>query len=233
MGLVTVMFLAFAVPPLLSRIRVVRIPIAVGEILAGVIVGRSGLNLLTTDVALDVLQFLGLLYLMFAAGLEVDFQALSGNRSEGSGSKNGSGQGLLARLHHPLIIGIAFHLITVALAYWWVMNGTDRALLPHPLGFALLMSTVGFSIIMPVLKETNRLSTPFGQVIVGVAAIGDFAPVVAITVLITLQRGGTLLDVVLLAALFLVAYLFYRLGRRFRNIEFFEGLTRGDRKSVV
>lgn len=245
LGLVTVMLLAFAVPPLLSRIKVVRIPIAVGEILAGIIIGRSGLNLLTSDPALDVLSFLGLLYLMFSAGLEVDFQALARDRAgveNGSPGANGSpgtnddretngsgakAQRRLAWLHNPLAFGGLNHVITVALAYWWVVSFTDPGLLPQPLAFALLMSTVGFSIIMPVLKETNKLSSPFGQLIVGVAAIGDFMPVVAMTIIITLQRSGSVLDVLLLVALFLAAYLFYIVAKRFRHVEGFEGLSRG------
>lgn len=228
LSLVTVMLLAFAVPPLLSRIKVVRIPIAVGEILAGILIGRSGLNLLTPDAALDVLQFLGLLYLMFAAGLEVDFQALTGDRANGKGSRGGNGSSrVLPWLHNPLTFGALNHVITIALAYWWVASFTDRALLPQPLAFALLMSTVGFSIIMPVLKETNKLSSPFGQLIVGVAAIGDFLPVVAMTIIITLQRSGSVLDVLLLVALFLAAYLFYVVAKRFRYMQALEGLSMG------
>lgn len=227
LGLVTVMLLAFAVPPLLSRIKVVRIPIAVGEILGGVLIGRSGLNILTPDAALDVLQFLGLLYLMFAAGLEVDFQSLSRDRN-GKTTENGDGAPQrFPWLHNPLSFGAVNHVLTVILAYWWVVSFTDRALLPQPLAFALLMSTVGFSIIMPVLKETNKLSSPFGQLIVGVAALGDFLPVVAMTIIITLQRSGSLVDVLLLVALFVAAYLFYVVAKRFRNVKGFEGLSRG------
>lgn len=234
-GLVTVMLLAFAVPPLLSRIKMIRIPSAVGEVLAGVIVGQSGLKLLSPDPSLDVLQFLGLLYLMFAAGVEVDFRALSGGDTGSSshdaqgGKVNGrtGGSAFLARLHHPLYLGVLFNFITVILAYLWAAHFTDRSLIPYPLPFAFLMATVGFSIIMPVLKETERLATPFGQILVAVAAIGDFVPVIAMTVLVTLHHRGTAHDLLLLVALFLAALAFYFVARRFRNVQAFGGLTQG------
>ena len=230
-ALVTVMLLAFAVPPLLNRIKVVRIPTPVGEIVAGMIVGHSGLRLLTPDISLEILQFLGLLYLMFAAGLEVDFRALQGGRSGGdNGIDPNSLSGkypALARFHHPLVLGIVFNVVTALLSYLWVTNFTSTDLIPQPLAFALLMTTVGFSIIMPVLKETDQLSTQFGQVVVGMAAIGDFAPVLFISVLITLHHKGSMTDVLLLVALLLAAFLFYRVARRFRNVNAFSGLTVG------
>ena len=51
--------LALAVPIIASRIRRVTLPIVVGEILAGIIIGRSGLNLIEPSPTLDFLAEFG------------------------------------------------------------------------------------------------------------------------------------------------------------------------------
>ena len=74
LSLLLVVFLAFLVPLLLSRFK--RVPVVVGEIVAGVIIGGSGLNLVEANPTLVVLSDIGLAFLMFLAGMEIDFSKL-------------------------------------------------------------------------------------------------------------------------------------------------------------
>ncbi len=74
--LLLVVLLAFLTPLLLGRLRHIRIPVVVGEILAGMIFGRSGLNIIQPDPWLELLATLGFAYLMFLSGLEIDVSAL-------------------------------------------------------------------------------------------------------------------------------------------------------------
>ncbi|HSR31046.1 MAG TPA: cation:proton antiporter [Anaerolineae bacterium] len=74
--LLIVVLLAFVVPLILGRFKRLSIPVVVGEILAGVIVGDSGLGLVGHDPMLETLALLGFAYLMFLSGLEVDFDAV-------------------------------------------------------------------------------------------------------------------------------------------------------------
>ena len=64
--LLLVLFLAFLVPLLLSRFK--RIPVVVGEIVAGIIIGHSGFNLVGENPTLVVMSDIGLAFLMFLAG---------------------------------------------------------------------------------------------------------------------------------------------------------------------
>ena len=73
--LLTVVALAFVVPFLLARFR--RVPVVVGEIMAGIIVGRSGLALVHDDFTLELLAEIGFAFLMFLSGLEIDFSLLT------------------------------------------------------------------------------------------------------------------------------------------------------------
>ena len=75
--LLIVVMLAFLVPLLLSTVRGrLAVPIVVGEIVAGMIVGRSGFGwVVPENGALELLKELGFVLLMFLSGMEIDFAA--------------------------------------------------------------------------------------------------------------------------------------------------------------
>src|SRR5688572_19628939 len=81
--LLIVVILAFLVPLFLSSVRGrLAIPIVVGEIVAGMIVGRSGFGWVSPDNgALDLLKELGFVLLMFLSGIESGFRYLCGSDS--------------------------------------------------------------------------------------------------------------------------------------------------------
>ena len=75
--LLIVVALALFVPLLLTRFRRLRLPIVVGEILAGIVVGRSGFDWVShEDHLLTLLAEFGFVFLMFLAGMEIDFTNL-------------------------------------------------------------------------------------------------------------------------------------------------------------
>ena len=59
-------------------------PDIIGLIIAGIIVGPNGLNLLSGDIGFSIFGTTGLLYLMFLAGLEIDLNDLLRNRRQGA-----------------------------------------------------------------------------------------------------------------------------------------------------
>jgi len=67
--LLIVVLLAFLVPVLLTRFRRIGIPVVVGEIIAGIIVGQSGFQLVGANQVLEILSILGFSLLMFLSGL--------------------------------------------------------------------------------------------------------------------------------------------------------------------
>ena len=76
--LLIVILLAFLVPVVLRRVERLRLPVVVGEILAGIAVGRSGLGWVPEhDPTLELLSEFGFVYLMFLSGMEIDFSGLS------------------------------------------------------------------------------------------------------------------------------------------------------------
>src|SRR6201989_1569732 len=77
-GLLIVVGIAFAAPFLLALFPRVRLPSVVLEIVAGIVVGPSVLGWVHVDQTIAVVSTLGLAFLLFLAGLEIDFARLRG-----------------------------------------------------------------------------------------------------------------------------------------------------------
>lgn len=73
-----VLLIILLVPLFLRRVR---IPTLIGLIVAGIVVGPKGLNLLQRDASIVLFGTVGLLYIMFLAGLEMDLAEFKRNRA--------------------------------------------------------------------------------------------------------------------------------------------------------
>ena len=80
-GVLLVTVVAFLAPIMASLIPLVRVPSLVLEVIAGIIIGPAGFGWVHIDLPLRVLSLLGLAFLLFLAGLEVEFDRLSGTPS--------------------------------------------------------------------------------------------------------------------------------------------------------
>jgi trk system potassium uptake protein TrkA len=193
--LLIVVVLAFLVPFVLSRFRRLRLPIVVGEILAGIVVGNSGLRLVGDDPILDVLALLGFAYLMFLSGLEVDFDAVL--------PRPGVWQGpWKERIGNPLSLGVLAFLLTLALGLLagWGLLAIDAA--NDPWLAALILSTTSLGLVMPVLKERGLTTRPFGQTLLVAAVVADFATMLLVSVYAVLHARGLSPDILLFLLLF-------------------------------
>src|SRR6186997_2731553 len=74
-----VLFIILFAPILLNKLK---IPHIIGLILAGIIVGPYGLNLLLRDSSMVLFGTVGLQYIMFTAGLEIDMEEFKKNRQK-------------------------------------------------------------------------------------------------------------------------------------------------------
>src|SRR5215210_3075513 len=76
--LLIVMAVAFAAPLLLGLFPRVRLPSVVLEIVAGIVVGPAVLAVVEVDEAIEVIALIGLAFVLFLAGLELEFEKLRG-----------------------------------------------------------------------------------------------------------------------------------------------------------
>lgn len=198
--LLLILFLTFLVPPLLSRIR--WLPVVVSEIIVGMIIGKSGFNLVKPDATLDFLAEIGLAILMFLAGLEIDFSLVLTKPSGGR-----------RRRISPIVLAATSMIITLVLAGFISSRLASHGLLNDPWMVGLILSTTSLGIVLPVLKDGGLSGGDFGQTILVSALFADFVTMFLITVYVALKSTGLSLDILLVVVLFVAALIVYRVGR--------------------
>ncbi|GER66625.1 Na+/H+ antiporter GerT [Weizmannia acidilactici] len=162
-------------------------PSVVGKLVAGIVIGPSVLGLVHDSELLSEMSRIGVILLMFLAGLETDLDEFK--KSAKSSILVGS-------------VGVAFPLVFGALA--------GRLLGLDWLGAAflgLLLSATSVSISVQTLKELGKLKSKEGMVVLGAAVIDDVLVMVALAFLMSLAGGDTNLGIVLLkkAVFFFIA----------------------------
>lgn len=209
-SLLLVVGLAFIVPLLLLRFRWLMIPAVVGEIFAGIIIGRSVLDLVPQDEhVLDLLAELGFVFLMFIAGMEIDFTGMR----IGYGGRSPDGDQRWGPLH---LAGLNF-VITLALAAVFGLLLYSAGLVQDIWMMALILTTTSLGVVMPVLKERGLAGGAYGQTIMTSAMVADFATMLLITVLVATLSSSANLRILLIGVLFVLFFAIYQFGMLFFN----------------
>jgi Kef-type K+ transport system membrane component KefB len=207
--LLIVIFLAFLVPIALSRFRKLRLPIVVGEIIAGIIIGRSGFGWVQHhEVILDLLAELGFVFLMFLSGMEIDFSSLGLFTNKPRSKDQPASPIRLAALSFALTLGLS---VIIGFAF------TRAGLASSPWMIALILSTTSLGVVLPVLKEQGLSSGRYGQTLLIAALIADFVTMLLITVVVAALSHGLTLDILLIGLLFVAFFLVYYFGGFFFN----------------
>jgi Kef-type K+ transport system membrane component KefB len=167
--------IAFAVPLLLGLAPTLHLPSVVLEIVAGIVIGPAILGLVEVDVPLEVLALLGLAFLLFLAGLEIDLDRLRG-----------------ARLR---IAAIGFG-VSLAIAVGIGLGLYAAGILRAPLLVAIILSSTSLGIVIPVLADAGHSSTRLGQLIIAGSSIADFGAIILLSLFFSEDSssvGSTLL----------------------------------------
>jgi Kef-type K+ transport system membrane component KefB len=198
-SLLVVALISLAAPLLIAYLPVLRVPGPVLLIVAGIAVGPSGLRWVKVDVPIQILSLLGLAFLLFLAGLEIDPQQLRGKVLR----LTGAGYAV------SLAIGVAVGLL-------FGVAGFTKS----PLLVGISLSATSLGLVVPVLKDAGQLDTEVGRLTVAGASIADFLAVVLLSVFFSTSGGGIGPKVILLggfALLVVVAVVaLSRLGRSVR-----------------
>lgn len=214
-SLLIIISLAVAVPMLLSKFKKVTIPGVVGEILVGIIIGESGFNLIHDGVEIEFLNSFGFAFLMFLSGLEVDFSLLrttKENRKDKIYEK-------------PIALGVLIFIGTLIMSFAFSFALERYGLVGNSMLMTLILSTTSLGIVVPILKERNIISTEYGQTILMAALVADFATMVLITVFISFRTNGANFRAFLVVILFMVFFIFLRVGRKFVDNEVLREMT--------
>jgi monovalent cation:H+ antiporter-2, CPA2 family len=215
-SLLIVVVVAFLTPILLNRLRLQVIPVVVAEIIAGIMIGKTGFNLVKPDMWIETLSTLGFLFLMFLSGLEIDFSAFA-NKPKANKKQKEPNPFVVAS-----IIFLAIFVLSYGLSYLFVLAGyIDNALL-----MTLIISTISLGVVVPTLKDTNLMKTTIGQTILLVAVIADLATMILLAVFVSIYEPGHK-SVWLLLGLFAAGVVFYFVGKYFKKSSFVETMAKG------
>jgi Kef-type K+ transport system membrane component KefB/Trk K+ transport system NAD-binding subunit len=201
--LLIIVGIAFMVPIVISRLRGNFIPIIVGEILAGIFVGKSGLNLVEENIVLDILSTLGFIFLMFLSGLEINISGLLRTRSDPSAVW------WRRFLSSHLFLAVVSFLFAVVLSLFAATFLAGLGMVKSPLIMALILSTTSLGVVAPVLKQEGFTADHYGQLIMACSVVADFASIFLISVYVLFYNQGLsaeILLVLVLLAIFTIAY---------------------------
>jgi Kef-type K+ transport system membrane component KefB len=182
-GLLIVTVVAFAAPIVVAAIRWVKFPSPVLEIIAGIAIGPAGLGWVKVNPPIQILSLVGLAFLLFLAGLDIDLMSLKGRVLQLS----------FAGFVLSLVLGLAAAALFQSLG--WVRS---------PFFVAVVLAATSLGLVVPVLKDAERLDSTLGHLVVGGASVAEFGTVILLSLFFSQSRGTAASKVVTFAAFVLV-----------------------------
>ncbi|HFQ7101317.1 TPA: cation:proton antiporter [Staphylococcus aureus] len=221
LSLVIVVLAAFLTPIIVNRLNINFLPVVVAEILMGIVIGNSFLNIVERDSILNILSTLGFIFLMFLSGLEIDFKAFKKDKRARQGQNNDESS-IPGHLNLALTVFAFIMIISILLAYVFKWLGlVDDVLL-----MVIIISTISLGVVVPTLKEMNIMRTTIGQFILLVAVLADLVTMILLTVYgaINGQSGSTIWLIGILVVFTAISYI---LGVQFKRMSFLQKLMDG------
>ncbi|QNG59559.1 monovalent cation:proton antiporter family protein [Bacillus sp. PAMC26568] len=218
-SLVIVLLAAFITPILLHRLKIKVMPVVVAEIIMGIIIGKSGFNLVQEDMWLETLSLLGFIFLMFLSGLEIDFTAFIGGKKK---EILPSGKEAPNTFVVSFLIFIGIFILSLLLSYLFVQLG----FIENVLLMTLIISTISLGVVVPTLKDAGIMKSNIGQIILLVAVIADLVTMILLAVFASIY-GGENTNTWLLLLLFGAGVCLYFLGKTFQSRSFIETMSKG------
>ncbi len=187
-NLLIIMLVALAAPLIVNAIPALRVPSPVLEIVAGIVIGPSVLGWVQVDAPVEVLALVGLAFLLFLAGLEIDVHRLRGR---------------------PLILALTGFVVSfavvvaVGVALLLAVGGFASA----PLLVAIILCATSLGLVVPVLRDSGQIAGATGQLIIVAASIADFGAVILLSLFFSEESTGLAARLLLLAGLAVVVVL--------------------------
>lgn len=160
-------FVAFvaALAPLLAALPSrLRTPVVVAELMLGILIGPHLLDLVSPEGLVDILSELGLTFLLFMVGLEIDLGIIKGRA--------------LALAVAGWCLSLSAAMVSMAIV------GSIGLIHAPPMLAAVALSTTALGVVAPILRDERLLDTEFGKLVMASAAMGEFGPLVVISLLL-------------------------------------------------
>jgi Kef-type K+ transport system membrane component KefB len=160
-SLLIVGVVAVAVPLFLGLVPAVKLPAVVLEILGGILVGPTVLGWVHLDVAVRVVADLGLGFLLFMAGFEIDLRRFD--------------RRILLLVSRAFVLSV---ILALLVAYGLQLGGQVKDGLL--VGITLVATSLG--VLVPILHDAGQTETIFGRMIMAAGSLAELAPLVLLSV---------------------------------------------------
>jgi Kef-type K+ transport system membrane component KefB len=152
-------------------------PVALGELLVGIILGPSVFNVITDQATVSVFAELGAIILLFYIGLETEIADLK------------------KQLLPSLTVGVLGAIVPLILCYYAAVSfgiSNDQALF---LGVVFTATSIGITVRL--FKDMGKLNNPIGLTVLGAGIVDDVVAVILLSVVLSILSGGAnALDIV-------------------------------------
>src|SRR6516165_6169079 len=159
----------------------VRLPAIVLEILLGIVIGPSGLGWAKPDAAVSILALVGLAFLLFLSGLEIDAGRLRG------------------RIVTLAALGFAASFVIAILAGIALRAG---GLVKSPLFVAIVLTATSLGVVFPVLKDSHTIDSSLGQLVIAAASIAEFGSIILLSLFFSGKSSTTTAGRLILLGIF-------------------------------
>ncbi|RZL88873.1 MAG: cation:proton antiporter [Variovorax sp.] len=156
--------------PLLGEIPIgFKVPVVVLEVLLGIVIGPHVLGLAHAEGFVLQMFTFGMAATLLMAGMELDFGAIKGP---------------------PLVLAAGGWTLSVAIgvAAAGVMHVIPQV--DAPMMMVLALCTTGLGVLVPILRDGGQIESPFGRLLIAAGTMGEVAPIVAMSVLLSTQYSS-------------------------------------------
>ncbi|HEY0221589.1 MAG TPA: cation:proton antiporter [Lactovum miscens] len=188
---ITIILIASLIATICSKR--LKIPAVVGQMLVGIILSPSVLNWIHGGQTIEVLSEIGVILLMFLAGIESDLSLLKKN------------------FKFSMLVAIAG--VIGPLIVFWLVAQILNYTLTASFFYGIVFAATSVSITVEVLQEYGKLSTKAGSIILGAAVVDDILAIFLLSIFSSTQEGNANLIVKfgLEILFFLFLFLFHRI----------------------
>lgn len=163
--LLVLLLCATAAPAIANVTKRFGLSVVVIELLLGVAIGPQGLGWAAPTMgALPAFATLGLAFLFFIAGLEIDLPAIRGK---------------------PLQVAVAGWLSGLALALAIAFSMRAAGLTDAWRVVTIALMTTALGVLVPILRDGHAIDTPFGRNVLASGVMGELGPILAISLVVS------------------------------------------------
>ena len=194
--------------------RKVQMPQVVGALLAGVLLGPAMLGILTETSFIHNVAEIGVIVLMFCAGLETDIQEL---KASGKASFVIALIGVIVPLIGGYATAMFFNRPDV------IASDASCSVFLQNIFIGVILTATSVSITVETLKELGKLKTKSGNAILGAAIIDDVLGIIALTLVTSMADESVKISVVLLKIVAFFAFagviglIFYKIFKKWTD----------------